>query len=212
MLAGGGRRVTRGSFIVGIAGGSASGKSTFAAALADRLTGGAAGQRVEVFGTDRYFRKEGGPTFVSPSSGESQFNANHPDSLDLPRLLIDLDARTNAADAPDVIVVEGLMVLHHESLRERLDLRLFMELDADERALRRMLRNMANGHDPRGIATYYRECARIGHARYVEPSRVHADLILRGDADFARTAPMVAALIDGVQRAEIDAVLSNDAL
>jgi uridine kinase len=113
---------------------------------------------------------------------------------------VDLDARASAADAPDVIVVEGLMVLHHASIRERLALRVFVELDADERALRRMLRNMANGHDPGGIATYYRECARVGHAAYVEPSRVHADLILRGDADPARVVPMVAAVVEGLLR------------
>jgi hypothetical protein len=50
-------------------------------------------------------------------------------------------------------------------------------------------------NDPVSIARYYRECARVGHARYVEPSRVFADLILRGDSDFARTAPLAAAVI-----------------
>ena len=71
-------------------------------------------------------------------------------------------------------------------------------LDADVRALRRLLRDMAGARgntDPRFIVDYYRECARVGHALYVEPSRVHADMILRGDADFARLAPLVVATV-----------------
>src|SRR5262245_40147953 len=102
------------SFVVGIAGGSASGKSTFTAALTRALTEGDTGLRVEVFGMDRYFYRgaEGGPTFVSPSSGREVADNNHPDSADNVRLARDLEARQSAADAPDVILVEGLMALH----------------------------------------------------------------------------------------------------
>lgn len=187
------------SLVVGIAGGSASGKTTFAAALSQTLQE-KYGLRVEVFGMDRYFwrDKERGPTFVSPSTGEEHFNANHPDSADNARLLADLTARQSAEDAPDVFIVEGLMALHVPMIRERLDLRLFMELDTDERALRRLVRGLRGERgntDPTFIVAYYRECARVGHALYVEPSRVHADLILRGDADSARTAPLVAAVV-----------------
>ncbi len=189
--------------VVGVAGGSASGKSTFVRALQQALAGGQPPLRVEVISTDHYFRSpaEGGPTFISPSSGEEMVDCNHPDTPDNPRLVADMDQRRAAGDAPDVLVVEGLMVLHVPAIRERLDLRLFVELDADERALRRLLRNLGTANDPinaRGpasIAAYYLESARLGHTRYVEPSRVYADLILRGDADFLRTAPLVAAVI-----------------
>lgn len=112
--------------------------------------------------------------------------------------MADLDALAADPNAPDVIVVEGLMTLAVPEIRERLDLRLFVELDADERALRRLLRDMAGSRgngDPAFIARYYRECARVGHARHVEPSRVHADLILRGDAPAGRSAALVAAVI-----------------
>ena len=103
-----------------------------------------------------------------------------------------------AADAPDVLIVEGLMALHVEEIRQRLDMRMFIELEADMRALRRLLRDMNGGRgstDPRWIATYYQECARVGHEAYVEPSRVYADLIIRGDADFARVTPLLAGAI-----------------
>jgi uridine kinase len=190
------------SIVVGLAGGSAAGKSTFSPLLVRELTEREPNLTVEVMGMDRYFyRGAPGPTFVSPSTGETLPNNNHPDSADNARLVVDLDARRTASDAPDVILVEGLMALHVEAIRERLALRLYMDLEADVRALRRMLRDMggARGNtDPNFIATYYRECARVGHALYVEPSRVYADLTLRGDADFSRTAPMVASVIRGM--------------
>ncbi len=190
----------RPSFVVGIAGGSASGKTTFTAALVRLLEAGSPPLRVEVLNMDRYFYRgaAGGPKFISPSTGKEMADNNHPESADNARLVTDLLARRAAEDAPDVLIVEGLMALHVPEIREQLNLRLFVELDADERALRRLLRDMSGARgntDPQFITTYYRECARVGHARYVEPSRVHADLILRGDADADRIAPMVAAVI-----------------
>lgn len=188
------------AYVVGIAGGSASGKTTFSRALNLALIHSRPSLRVEIVGMDRYFYRgaAGGPTFVSPSSGDTMPDNNHPDSADNMRLVADINTLRLAPDAPDVILVEGLMCLHVPELRQCLNLRLFLELDDDERALRRLLRDMSGGRgsaDPAFIAAYYRECARVGHARYVEPSRVHADLILRGDGDFTRTASMVTAII-----------------
>ena len=181
---------------VGIAGGSASGKSTFAAALRDALLARDPALRVVNVSTDHHWQdRSGPPRFVSPSTGDEHFDHNHPDALNQASLFSALDALAGQAD---VVLLEGLMVLHHPTVRERLNLRLFVELDADERALRRLLRDMQGGRtitDPVKIATYYRESARVGHARYVEPSRVYADLIIRGDADFARIAPRIAAVV-----------------
>lgn len=186
--------------VVGIAGGSASGKTTLTAAVTRELERGTPPLRVEVVGMDRYFYRgaAGGPFFTSPTTGETLPDNNHPDSADNARLVADLEARCRQPDAPDVLVVEGLMTLNVAAIRERLDLRLFVELDADLRALRRLLRDMGGSRgntDPQWIATYYRECARVGHQAHVEPSRAHADLIVRGDADFARITPLLAAAI-----------------
>jgi uridine kinase len=187
----------RRTLIIGIAGGSASGKSTFAEVLVQTLSQVNSSCTVQVFQTDTHFYhdKLRGPRFWSASAGEEQ--CNHPESADNARLLADVQARAAATDAPQVILIEGLMVLHEPTIREWLDLRLFIELDADERALRRLLRNMSKGQEPAAIATYYRECARVGHARFVEPSRVHADFILRGDADFTRLSRLVAEMVEG---------------
>ncbi len=186
--------------LVGIAGGSASGKTSFTAALDRHLSSDRPPLRVETIGMDRYFyRGQGpGPVFTSPSTGETMPDNNHPESADNARLLQELDARRADAAAPDVILLEGLMALHLAEIRSRCDLRIFIDLDADVRALRRMIRDMAGARGnstPEFISRYYRECARVGHRRYVEPSRESADLILRGDADPERTVPMVAAVI-----------------
>ena len=153
-------------------------------------------------GIDRYFYRgaPGGSLFTSPSTGETLPDNNHPNSADNPRLVTDLDALCISPNRPDVIIVEGLMTLHIEEIRLRCDLRVFIELEDDIRALRRMLRDMTGvrgNPDPKFIATYYRECARVGHSLYVEPSRVHADIIIRGDSDFSRTAPLVGSIVRG---------------
>lgn len=191
----------RKALVVGVAGGSASGKSTFVAALIQALAKGDPPLRAEIVNTDHYFRHgdADGPAVTLPN-GESYFDCNRPDSVDNARLADDLDRLSCGEEAPDVLLVEGLMVLYVPEIRERLDLRLFIELDADERALRRLLRNLAAKNPVdlaagQWIADYYNASARPGHLRYVEPSRTHADLILRGDADFARTAAMVAAVV-----------------
>ncbi len=185
--------------IVGIAGGSASGKSTLTRALAEMLQQ----YHVIVINADRYMRKNiddpDTPTFYSPSSGTTMFDANHPNSINWTAMLYDLDALLKGTERPEVLLIEGHLLFCEQRVRERLHIRIFIELDADERALRRMLRDMQGGRtsrDPVFIANYYRECARVGHARYIEPSRVHADLIVRGDADWKRLGPMLSTLIE----------------
>src|ERR1700712_389762 len=112
--------------IIGIAGGSASGKSTLAQALGEALTERL--KQVETLAMDRYVREDraAGPHFVSASTGERLFDFNHPDACDLIRLITDMDRRISAPDAPDVILVEGLMALHFPDLRQHFGLRLFV--------------------------------------------------------------------------------------
>ena len=193
------------AYIVGIAGGSASGKSTLTAALRQSLEGGTPPLRVATLGSDYYFRwrEPDGPQVTLPS-GEVHFDCNVPATVDTPRLASALDALAHGPDAPDVVLLEGLLVLHEAEIRRRLDLRLFVELGADVRALRRLVRDLGPAAEVdltkgQWIADYYCASARAGHGRYVEPSRVHADLIVRGDADCARTTALLAAVVrDGL--------------
>ncbi len=185
--------------VVGIAGGSASGKSTLTAALSEALRE-ALGRRSATLAIEEYMNslRTNSPTFLYTMTGEMLFNADHPDAIDWDILLRDLDALLAQENAPDIVFLEGHLILHEPSVRERMHVRLFVDLDADERVLRRLLRDVQSGRvnpDPVFIANYYREAARVGHAQFIEPSRVHADLIVRGDADWQRLRPYLLAIL-----------------
>lgn len=189
-------------FVIGIAGGSASGKSTFTHELISVLLLPPA-IKVKAVSTDGYFwPDEKMPQFFSPTRQCRMPDYNHPESIDLQGLISVIDEHLVATHQEEIVIIEGLMVLFHPELRERCDLRIFIELDPDQRALRRLIRNIGTENDPLGgvgtpetIANYFLESAKIGHERYVEPSRKHADLILRGDGNFSRTARMVSEII-----------------
>jgi uridine kinase len=180
-------------YVIGIAGGSASGKTTLAQALARQL----APRTVEIISADRFFRRgePGAPTFVSPTTGLGEFECNVPESVDNVRLIAAVRQLSENPHEPDVVIVEGHMLLDNSETRAMCDLKIYVELDADVRALRRMLRDLTGvrgNADPSFIARYYLESARVGHEKYVEPSRVHADFIVRGDADYERLATLIA--------------------
>lgn len=180
-------------YVVGIAGGTASGKSTLSRRLVEALNG----LRVELLPMDRYFLSIK-PKVVAPFSGAVYDDFNQPASFDLDRLVHDLDALlTRQEDAPDVIIVEGLMTLYDEAVRARLDLRLFVDTPADERIVRRLKRNMARGMDFDAIANYYLDSVRYRHQEYVEPSRWHAHLMLHGNTPCELGIQVVAAWIRG---------------
>lgn len=192
----------RHSLIVGIAGGSASGKSTFSQYLVEILQRSHPPVSIRRICTDAYFLPATSiPKYLSPSTGLETPDYNRPDSIDCQKLITDLDDIRSAADHPDILILEGLMVLHIPDVRQRLDLRLFIELEPEARALRRLVRNLGKTYDPivdnsaSAIANYYLESAAVGHRQYIEPSRVYADIILRGDGDFQRTASLVADVI-----------------
>ncbi len=161
--------------IIGLAGGSASGKSTIARRLAEALPD----LRVEVIGMDRYFRAIR-PRMVGPLSGDTYEDHNHPDSFDLERLTGDLDTICLRAEPPQVVIIEGLMTLHSPAIRNRLDLGVFVDVRAEERIVRRLKRNMAWGQDFDQIATFVLESVRYRHDEFVEPSRWKADIVLNG--------------------------------
>jgi len=180
------------SFVIAIAGGSASGKSTLAEALCAHLRTFTSCDHVAM---DRHMRRtdELAPHFLFSFTGERTFNANDPESVDNLAVL----AVVEASDA-QVVIVDGLMALASEEIRSRAALKVFVDLDADIRAVRRVERDIRTGRsggDPALIAAYYLECARIGHEKYVQPSKAFADLIVRGDASLDRTVELLSRLV-----------------
>ena len=171
--------------VVGIAGGTGSGKTTLCARLEEAL----AGYRVCAMHMDRYFLRVR-PRMVAPVTGIEYEDHNHPDSFDLDRLVADLDEHLAAAEV-QVILLEGLLTLQHRPLRERLDLGIFLDTPADERIVRRLRRNMARGLAFDDIAAFYLDSVRYRHEEFVEPSRWHADLVLNGGCPSERGLAMV---------------------
>lgn len=178
--------------IVGIAGGTGSGKTTFARAIARALPEGLA-TIVEI---DSYYRDRPELSYDE----RCQLNYDHPDSLEFELLVSHLvglrEARgfempaydftthrrrpeTKRVEPCPVVVVEGILALVPRELRELFDVRLFVDTDADIRVMRRIRRDME--HRGRSFDSireqYYRTVAPM-HRELVEPSKRHADLIL----------------------------------
>lgn len=161
-------------FALAMGGGSASGKSTIAANLVERL----APLRVEVLGQDRFFKPAAElPPYPSTSRPEPWPDYNRPDSFRVDELV---EACAQPRDV-DIIILEGILVLHYPEVRRQMDLCLYIDADADERIVRRIRRNLAHyGIDD--IADYYLESVRFQHDRHNAPTRAHADLVIPGGA------------------------------
>jgi len=165
--------------VVIIAGGSASGKGTLARALAEAVEPAT----TRIVNMDRYFKPAAElPTYFSSRRNGPHPDWNQPDSFRHQELIADMRRWTqDGACAEDVLILEGILALHFEALRELAHLSLFVHTDADERIVRRIRRNMTErgmGFDE--VADYYVESVRDRHLQYVEPTRAFADLVIPG--------------------------------
>ena len=158
-------------FIIGIAGGSASGKSTLSDILAQRLSQ----FKVNIIHSDNYY-KSVLPKIISPRSGIEYDDYNHPDALDKEKLIEELNNLIES-DA-DVIIVDSLFTLYYEEIRNKLDLKIFIYSPSDERLARRLKRNMQWGLSFDVVADYYLDCVKYRHDEFVEPTRIFADIVL----------------------------------
>lgn len=183
-------------FVLGIAGGTASGKSTLADELAEAL-----GERCLLLQHDRYYHSLPERFRADPLG----YNFDHPDALDTERLIADLDAlragqtarlpqydfpKHRRADEEEevaprpILVVEGILVLATPALRERFDQSLYVHTDDDVRLLRRIRRDLQKrGRTIDQILDQYERTVRPMHQAYVAPSRTFADHVLDGTSD-----------------------------
>jgi uridine kinase len=166
------------AFVIGIGGGSASGKSTIAETLSTMLSP----LQVRVINQDGYFHGAARlPAHANHAGTRSWPDHNHPDSFDFPRLRRDLAAARAGDD--EVIILEGILVLYDAELRGLMDLRVFVDAEADERIVRRIRRNLAAGHELDGICDFYLDSVRYRHREFCEPTRAHADVVVPGGQD-----------------------------
>ena len=161
--------------LIGIGGGSAAGKTTFAEKLADKL----APLRVEIVHQDRFFKATDElPPYKSSSTSRTWPDYNHPDSIKITDLLAYCSTLNNI----DIALVEGILVLHYEKLRALMDIKCYVDADADERIVRRIRRNLPR-YSIDDIADYYLDSVRHQHERYNAPTKQYADLIIPGGSD-----------------------------
>src|SRR5580704_10294625 len=179
-------------FILGIAGGSGSGKSTIARSVLAALPQGS-GVLIE---QDHYYRAQS----HLPLSERERVNYDHPDALEMELLCDHLDALRSGAcvvrpsydfsihdrakegvriEPAAVIVVEGILVLADQRLRARFDVKLFVDTDPDIRLMRRIRRDLEHrGRTFAQVRKQYYETVRPMHMAFVEPSKRFADVIV----------------------------------
>lgn len=173
--------------IIGIAGGSAGGKST----LSDKLKEKLSTYRLRVLHMDVYFKKESDrPYLPSHISGKYYVDDNSPDTIDWDAFHADFDEAAESGEY-DIIIAEGLLVLWDEYIRDRLDLKVFVDCRPDERIVRRIARNMRWGQSFEQITNVYLDMVRFRHDQYVEPTKWTADLIVNGSGNTDTVSEMI---------------------
>ena len=179
------------AIIIGIAGGTGSGKTTLTRHLKEHF-----GPDVTVIGHDSYYKRQEGKTYEQ----RALQNYDHPDAFDTDLLIQHLRElkegrsiqcpvysyvdhnrtdRTVEIFPTKVLIVEGILIFQDPVLREMFDIKIFVETDADERILRRCLRDVEErGRTLRSVVTQYLTTVKPMHEQYVEPSRKYADIIV----------------------------------
>jgi uridine kinase len=178
--------------LIGIAGGTGSGKTTVALRVKSHFPA----ERVEIIHHDNYYRDHA----EMPRDARARINYDHPDAFETDLLLEHLEELTigHTIQSPrydyevhrrrtewqqlgpaDIILLEGILVLERESLRERMDIRIFIDEDDDERLLRRLVRDIVERQrSVESIVAQYREQVKPMFQQFVEPTKRYADLII----------------------------------
>ncbi|MCX5895548.1 MAG: uridine kinase [Proteobacteria bacterium] len=196
--------------LIGITGGTGSGKTT----LAKNIITHFGAQRVSLIDTDSYYVDRS----HLPLHERQHLNFDHPDAFDIPLLVEHLQClkrgnpirkqiydfathsrkKETVSVAPgEIVVVDGILVLAVDEVCRLLDLKIFIDEDADVRLLRRLTRDMRErGRTVESIAQQYFETVRPMHRAYVEPSRGKADIIFRKDDDLQIVIRSIQDLLD----------------
>ena len=199
--------------IIGIAGGTGSGKSTVARRVAEALSGGATGASVAFIDMDAYYKN-----FASLAFAERRrINWDHPDAFDIDLFVDHLlrlsggaaidkpvydfvehvrSPRTVRIEPSDVVVVDGILLFVDARVRELCDVKIYVDADADVRLVRRLKRDMSHRGRPLDeILEQYLSTVRPMHQQFVEPSKRYADVIVPRGGHNAIAIEMIVAKI-----------------
>ena len=177
---------------IGIAGGSASGKSTVSQTILESMNP----EHITCFSHDNYYKDLNNFEVEDPR----EINFDHPNSLETDLLVNHLkrlrggdtveqpkynfktfrrEKETTRIHPVPLIIVEGILLFAHKELRDLLDIKIFVDTDADERLIRRIKRDtLERGRSLERVLGRYTETVKPMHLRFVEPSKVWADVII----------------------------------
>lgn len=176
--------------IIGITGGSGSGKSTVVKRIQERYPD------TVLIAQDSYYKSA---KFIS-NSNITAYNFDHPDAFDMDLMLQNISDLKNGKSCmmpqydfvhhcrrdefievqpSGIIIIDGLMVFYDERIRNLLDLKLYVDTPADIRFIRRLQRDVAErGRTMESVIEQYVNVVRPGHMTFIEPSKEYADLII----------------------------------
>ena len=177
--------------VIGIAGGSGSGKTTLMKNLVEKF-----GDAVTVVSHDNYYRRHDELTYEErclinydePAAFETDLMARHLDALRHGQAIecpvYDYTVHNRSDEVVEirpkpVIIVEGILIFADEALRDLMDIRIFVDTDADVRLCRRIKRDVnKRGRTLESVLTQYQQTVKPMHERYVEPSKKYANLVV----------------------------------
>ena len=182
-------------YIIGIAGGSASGKTTLTSVISSSIHE----YGVSIIDQDNYYKDRS----KLPIHNRSTINYDHPDAVDTDILvehlrvlknggqiespLYDFTTHTRrhitkSVSASDVIILDGLLLMHTATLRKLIDLKIFVDTEADLRLLRRLQRDtVERGRSVESVISQYIQTVRPMHIKFVAPQKKHSNIVIEGD-------------------------------
>jgi uridine kinase len=202
--------------IIGLAGGTGSGKTTVANRILEKLDS----RRVIVLQHDSYYKD----LSMFGDTALEQINFDHPDSLETELLITHLHRlldgksyeepmynfatnrrmpETKLIEPRDIVIVDGILIFVNKKLRELMDIKIFVDADADERLLRRMRRDiLERGRSIESVMHQYLASVKPMHLEFVEPSKRWADIIIPRGADNVVAIDMVVTKIKAMLTAK----------
>ena len=177
--------------IIGIAGGTGSGKSTLAENIKKEFA-----HNITMISHDYYYKSH----YDMPFEERCKLNYDHPDSFESERMAEDVRKllkgyaiemptydyvnhnrakETITVEPRPVIIMEGILILENRELRDLMDIKIYVDTDADERLMRRIRRDMVErGRSIESIISQYSSTVKPMHEEFVEPSKKYADIII----------------------------------
>jgi len=178
--------------LIGITGGTGSGKSTVAQAIFNSLPK----ENILIIEQDSYYKDQSHLSFKE----RTKTNYDHPLAFDndlfienlkglmnketIEKPIYDFEKHNRKEDtikveSRDIIIVEGIMILEDERLRDLLDIKIFVDTDSDVRIIRRILRDITDrGRTLESVIDQYLTTVRPAHLQFIEPSKRYADIII----------------------------------